>query len=157
MVDMTKVEVAEHYGVDPRTVNNWIAAGLPIKVKSGKGGSGHIFDSREVSKWKEARAIDLAVGNTDLMSTDEARRKKLSAEAALMELELAKKQGLVIDLEEVERELSNKFASLRAAVRRIPDRTVMSIVGLKDETAIKQILLEEIDQVLNMLADGDDE
>ena len=77
---------------------------------------------KDVVTWLESRAVNQAVGNTDLMTADEAKRRKLSAEAGLQEIILAKRKGDVIELSDVEKKLSNSFAILRSSMLKIPDR-----------------------------------
>jgi len=156
-MEVTTKDLAQFFGVNVRTIQKWMADGCPIKKPGQKGGQTHIFETEDVIAWRIRERINAEIGNVDLMSTEEAKRKKLAAEAGLAELELAKKQGIVVELTEVERDLSNKFANFRAVVRRVPERVVMQLLGLTDETKIKEIILEELDLALETLSDDSGE
>jgi phage terminase Nu1 subunit (DNA packaging protein) len=146
-------ELGALLGVHRGTIQGWIQAGLPIqkKAKPGEKG-GHQFVMKDVVAWLESRAVHNAVGNTDLMTADEAKRRKLSAEAGLQEIILAKRKGQIIELDDVEKKLSNSFAMLRSSMLKIPDRTSMQLVGETDEEVIKQVLKQEISEALDVLA-----
>ena len=58
-------------------------------------------------------------------------------------------------ISQVERNLANLFAEVRANFRNIPDRVVSALIGSTDEREVKAVLLREIDLVLHALADSD--
>ena len=60
-VVMTTNEVCEYFGVSPRTVQNWVIAGLPVKEQGGAGKS-RMFYSAEVLYWKLRRDIKERIG-----------------------------------------------------------------------------------------------
>lgn len=153
---VTTEELAELYDVKPPQIHAWIKEGCPIKVRGAAGRGAHQFDTKAVATWREKRAVRIATKSSDdvQVSKEEAQRRKVSAEAGLAELELAKKKGLVVDLDELERDLSGRFAEIRASLRKIPERVVLRLVGVTDEAVIKDIVLGEIDSVLQGLADG---
>lgn len=151
-MEVTIHEAAQIHDCTVQTIRDWMRAGMPVKQRAEKGGQKHILCTVQINQWLMERELKKRFGNIDLMTADEAKRKKLTAEAALAELDLAKKTGQVVDLDVIERQLANKFANLRSIIRRIPDRVVMRLVGLKDETEIKEILLSEIDAALVILS-----
>jgi len=151
-MDVSIVEAARIHDCTEKTIRDWMRAGMPVKKKAQRGGEKHIFCTVQINQWLMERELNKRFGNIDLMTADEAKRKKLTAEAALTELDLAKKTGQVVDLDVIERQLANKFANLRSIIRRIPDRVVMRLVGLSDEAVIKDILLSEIDAALLILS-----
>jgi phage terminase Nu1 subunit (DNA packaging protein) len=153
---VNSTELGALLGVHRGTISDWLKAGLPIHKKARPGEKGgHQFIMKDVVTWLESRAVNQAVGNTDLMTADEAKRRKLSAEAGLQEIILAKRKGDVIELSDVEKKLSNSFAILRSSMLKIPDRTSMQLVGETDEEVIKQVLKQEITEALEGLANWD--
>lgn len=150
---LSSIELAKHYKVQRSTIYTWIKEGCPIAEQGAQGKSAHMFDSLDVAKWREKRAVQNIIGNAEVLSKEEAQRRKLQAEASLTELELARKRGEVADLTEMQAELSHKFAEVRSAMRKIPERTVLRVVGETDEAKIKAILLQEIDSALQAIAD----
>jgi len=148
----TAVEIAKMNGVTNSTVYNWIKQGCPVAKRGAVGKGGHMLDSREVIEWRLQQERDKQTDFGENMSKEEAQRRKLQAQAELAEIEVAKEKGQVVELEELESELADKFAHLRSRLRRIPERCVMRVIGETDERAIKDILLEEIDDVLEVLS-----
>lgn len=86
-------------------------------------------------------------------NAEKARLTK--AQADLAEVNLAKAQGKVIEVEQVEINLANVFAEVRANMRNIPARVSSHLVGESDERVIRKRLLEEVDLVLEAIADTD--
>lgn len=160
---MTKIvdshELTLIFGIHKNTIANWIKEGCPVYQKSRGRGGRHQFNIQEVVAWREQRAVIAATGNTTQIDMEEAKRRKVAAEAGIVELELARKKGQVADLEEVERKLSNKFAQLSSRLRKVPERVVMQVLGETDEVKVKKMILREIDECLTLLAeeDADDE
>nr|DAN07190.1 MAG TPA: DNA packaging protein [Caudoviricetes sp.] len=93
----------------------------------------------------EAVAYDYAV--------EKARLTK--AQADLAEIEVARARQDVVGLAQIGRNLTNLFTIVRTNVRNVPGRIVSSLAGLTDERRIKALLLAEIDQALDALADTD--
>jgi phage terminase Nu1 subunit (DNA packaging protein) len=141
-------QLAEILGVTTSRIGHFVRDGAPVKVRGGRGVA-HIFDSREFFKWRDKVVSD----DVERLTMEEARLKKLTAEAGISELELAKKKNQVADLDEIEEDLKNRFAVLRTSIRSVPERVVMQLIGLKDEAKIKKIILKEIDDTLERLSD----
>lgn len=83
---------------------------------------------------------------------EKARLTKAQADKA--EIESAQMSGDVVNLEQVERSLSNLFAEIRTSIRNIPDRVVSSLIGMTNEREFKNILTQEIDLALNALSES---
>lgn len=148
------IELSAMLGVHKNTVFEWIKAGMPVAVKAGRGEKGgHQFLMSDVLDWHKGRAVIQATGSNDAMSAEEAKRRKLMAEAGLQEIELAKKQSLVVELADIERDLSNRFAQMRSNLLKIPERTAIRLIGETEETRIKQIIREELIQAMETISD----
>ena len=149
-------ELCTFLGAHKNTVLQWVGQGCPVAVKARRGDrGGHQFVPRDVVNWLKDKAVTDAIGSEDptLISVEEARRRKMLAEAGLQEIELAKQKGLVVDLGDIQRDLSNKLAEVRSNILKIPERTALRLVGETEETRIKQIIREELTQALNGIAD----
>lgn len=85
--------------------------------------------------------------------TEKARLTKLQADTA--ELILAKEQGQVTTVEQVEQMVTKAFAEIRAGMRNLPGRSVSLLIGETDERRFKQVLMREIDSILETLANTD--
>jgi phage terminase Nu1 subunit (DNA packaging protein) len=73
------------------------------------------------------RAVADATGDVQA-DEGELKRRKLAAETAKAELELAKARDQVAPLDQVERMVSKAFAQVRAGMRNIPGRTVTMLI-----------------------------
>lgn len=148
-----KMELCEVFGVTMPTVNQWLSAGCPCISRGGRGVSAE-FNTADVSKWLREKARDEGAGTAQADET-ELKRRKLAAETAKAELELAKAKALVAPLDQVERVVSRAFSEVRAGMRNIPSRLVATLIGETDQRKFKRIMLEEIDQVLEALSNAD--
>jgi phage terminase Nu1 subunit (DNA packaging protein) len=81
------------------------------------------------------------------------KTRHVKAQADLAELALEKARGEVVPLKDIEINVGNLFAEVRANIRNLPERIVSALVGMTDERKIKEIMLEEIDLILTTLAD----
>lgn len=84
---------------------------------------------------------------------EKARLTKNQADIA--EVEAAKARGDVADIEVIARAWANICAESRIRFRNIPARVVSALVGETDERKIKDVLMAELDQVLEGMADFD--
>lgn len=55
----------------------------------------------------------------------------MAAEAALVELELAKEQGAVVSIDDVSKEVSANYSALRAKLLSLPSKTASLIFTSK--------------------------
>jgi len=99
-VEVSKAELANIYGVSLPTISQWVNKGCPWITK-GSPGKQWRFNTADVTTWREEHVAQQIQGDTSQLDIDEARRRKLAAEAAMMELDLAKRRGEVIEIEQV--------------------------------------------------------
>lgn len=135
------------------TIDNWIRQGMPY-IEKGSKGVDWLFDTTQVIAWRESK---LREENTSLerIEIDEAKRRKLVAEASLLELELKTKQRQVILLQEVEEGITHAYLTIKQRLRTIPERIISELINETDETAAREILLNEIDDALLELSQLD--
>lgn len=152
--NVTRLEIADLFGVSHTTVDAWIKRGMPVLQRGSRGKAWQI-NTAEVSAWLEQRAKESAAGGSDQADERELKRRKLAAETAKVELELAKVRGEVVPLAQLERALANTFAEVKTNIRSVPSRVATAIIGEQSETRIKAVILKEIDQALEALGDFD--
>lgn len=153
-VILNRTEAADHFGVAMTTLDDWVRRDCPVVQRGGRGRPWQ-FNTADLMKWREAdiRAESQGVRS---VSADELKRRKLEAETEMVELDLAKAKELVAPIEQIERALSKAFGEVRANLRNVvPGRAARRLVGETNQTKIKAVLLEEIDQALEALADDD--
>ncbi|WP_232017734.1 terminase small subunit [Cereibacter sphaeroides] len=150
---VTQADLAQLFGVSVPTVQNWVRNGCPFVERGGKS-KAWTFNTAEVAAWREQRVRDDASGVASA-SEAELRRRKLAAETGTAELDYARARAEVAPVEQFEKALVKVFAEVRAQLRVIPSRVSRMIVGSTDESHIKGVLIAEIDQALEALANAD--
>lgn len=148
----TRAGVADLWGVALTTVDTWVRNGCPV-VQRGSRGIEWQFNTADVARWREDERAKQAAGAAPQNDEELDRRRKV-ADTLTAELTLAKARGEVAGVDQVERMMARAFADVRAGMRNIPGRVVTLIVGETDERKIKQVLKDEIDQVLESLANA---
>lgn len=117
-------------------------------VQAGDKAKEWLFDVAEVLKWREQQAIEAATGNTKDAEYEEARRRKIAAEAGILEIELQQRRAEVIPRDEVAQALTQAYITIKQRLRTIPDRVVPQLIAETDERLCNELLLQEIDDAL---------
>ncbi|MFV1601992.1 MULTISPECIES: terminase small subunit [unclassified Phaeobacter] len=152
--NVNRTELAEINGVSMPTVDDWVSRGCPV-VQRGARGRAWIFNTAEVRSWRDDD-IRAQTSHTENASKDELLLRKLAAETEQAELDLAKAKEQVVPVEQYERALTKAFGEVRAGLRNVlPQRAARRLMGESDETKFKDVLREEVDHVLEALADRD--
>lgn len=86
------------------------------------------------------------------ISLDEARKRKLSAEAELQELELKKQKGILIPLELIEQQWSSIVHSCKQKLRSIPNKLAPILAVENNIEVCKNLLTKEIHLALDELS-----
>lgn len=153
-VILNRTDAADYFGIAMTTLDDWVRRDCPVVQRGGRGRAWQ-FNTADLMKWREAdiRAESQGVRSA---SADELKRRKLEAETEMVELDLAKAKEMVAPIEQIERALAKAFGEVRANLRNVvPGRASRRLVGETNQTKIKAVLLEEIDQALEALADDD--
>lgn len=109
---------------------------------------------------KETPAVKKAVATYSSVKTAESKQELHAAEirkevaiAGLRELELAEKNGSLVLVEDVAAAWADQCAMIKNGMMAIPDRLAPRLQKLKSARQIRNLLMEEISQVLNNLAE----
>jgi phage terminase Nu1 subunit (DNA packaging protein) len=151
--EVNREELADVFGVSLNTISAWTRRGCPYEQK-GRQGKPWRFNTRDVSEWLREQVRLEAAGSAP---ADEAelRRRKLAAETARAELDLATARQQVAPIEEFERARAMENAAVRANVMNVPGRVVSQLIGETDEARFKDVLRAELIQALEAAADTD--
>lgn len=147
----TKAELAESLNVSLTTVTNWVRNGCPF-VTRGTKGKAWVFDLADVVTWRQERAVEQALGDTSTLSIDEARRRKVSAEAAMMELDLSKRRGEVVEIADVAEMVGEDYANVRAKLLSLPAKLAPVLATESDIAACQGLLEAGISEALDELS-----
>ncbi|WP_459902153.1 hypothetical protein [Desulfobaculum senezii] len=153
VVDMQGLALA--LGLSLPTVRARVREGMPC-VQEGGRGKAWKFDLAECVAWHTERAVSKAVGDVeDGISKGELERLLLVEELKIKRVSAARELGEVAPIEEMERVIASAFVEVRQAMLALPDRLALRVMAATDETAVKEILREEIDLALSSLAETD--
>lgn len=96
------------------------------------------------------RAAEPAV--TPGFSNSRERREWAESEKAVDELK--KSRGELVRTEDVRAAVANAAATLRGQLEALPDQLAPQLANMSDETAVRNLLVAEIERVLNDMAHG---
>ncbi|MBY6056772.1 terminase small subunit [Leisingera daeponensis] len=152
--EVNRAELAEFNGVSLPTIDEWVRRGCPVVQRGGRGRA-WIFNTAEVRSWRDDD-IRAQSSQTTNANKDQLQLRKLAAETEQAELDLAKAKDEVVPVEQYERALTKAFGEVRASLRNVlPQRAARRLMGETDETTFKDVMREEVDHVLEALADRD--
>lgn len=137
-------------GIDRRTLAKKLSDVPADEItKSGK---------RDYKKWKLANVINHLFCHTDDdydgISFEEAKRRKIAAEAELAEIQLFKEKGEAISIEVANQLWEKAVTSCRAKLLSIPTEVSPFLATESDEASIQLYIEKSIHEALNELADG---
>jgi len=147
---LTAKQLAEHYGVEERTVTNWVNSKPPCPSR--KEGNRRFFDSVQVAAWREAKIRHEAAGEE--LDFEKARARKMSADAELAELELARVRGEQVPIDSFRETVSDIATRIRAQLLAAPGRYSARVVGMTTLPEAQRALDAVVRDVLNELKEG---
>ncbi len=121
---------------------------FPILNKR-KGRTGSDYETSEVILWIEKKSISNLIGNQDAIDIEEAKRRKMAAEAGLAELELQKEQGKVIYIEKIADEFGEQLTNFRAKMLSLPSKIAAQVFTAENVQEIRSIIEDSIHEALN--------
>lgn len=110
---VTRQELAQLLGVNPRTVAKLLEEGMPV-ARRGRGGRPSLYDPAKCLEWKDARDQVAGLTPANLVAQERARRER--AQAMLAEQMLAMRAGKLVDIDEVTRRWAAEIAGARAVI-----------------------------------------
>ena len=85
------------------------------------------------------------------LSLEEAKQRKVAAEAKLAELDLAKREGELVEVEEVRPVIERMLSMLKQRLEQLPDQAAIQIAGCKSTGDVKEKLTTICHQFLSEL------
>lgn len=153
---VTQSEGARRLGMTPQAIGVWASrAGAPVE---GVGAKRRLIWP-DFPKWRDAELArqirEEAKAAAKPGDFDEARTRKMAAEAELAEHELAKQRGDLITLADAEKEAELVFDRLRARLVAIPTKEAHRVVGLKKLPEATRVLRDIVDRILAEMSSTD--
>lgn len=152
-------QLAEMYGVDRRTVTNWLQEEPPCPSKVGKRGVTRTYDTADVAKWHAERAARKALANRPVVASDLAldEARKAKADADIAEMKRDQLRGKLTDNEVTLQVVDRAFHQVRSRVVSVRGRWAPRIVGLTSVAEATKVLDEMATDILAALNEGADE
>ncbi|EYD71798.1 MerR family transcriptional regulator [Limimaricola hongkongensis] len=138
-------------GVTTDTIRAWERKGCPVERKGRKGVAAK-YRPADVIRWREEQAALAASGNLAAMDMKEAQRRKVAAEAATAELNLAKAKGEVVAIDLVGREVGAALAACRARLMSIGASVAPKVDLAPDTAAVKEMIDDAIYEALDEIS-----
>lgn len=161
---ITAKQLCDWYGIDRRTLTNWINSDPPCPSAKNRKGE-RVFESGDVAVWKEERAQRQAREAWDKSQKNEpesmadAELRKAIADAEIAELKVMRLRGDVVTLETYRKELRRVLTRVRSRFTAIPGEYAPRILEPMDMARASAVLKDLVATVLMELqrAGADDE
>lgn len=155
---VNKSELAEILGLSLPGVDAMIREGMPINSRGSAGrGAGFEIDVAKVIKWQIEQATKELSEAFEAVNLDEARRRKVAAEAAMAELDLALKRGDAVSLAVVAKRWEGMVTAFKYRCLAIPAKLAPALVAETDLVIARGMLEREIHEALDELTDYEPE
>lgn len=147
-VSLNKADLSMLLGVSEQTVMNWVKRYQLPFIKRGGKGKEWLFNKDDVLIWYHNFKKQ---GSND-ETYEEARKRKVAAEASLAELNLAKEKGKLVEVDKVVKVVEDEYSTIRSKLLLIPTKVAPLVLQTTVLEEAQGILENEINQVLAELS-----
>lgn len=148
---VSQIELAEILGVTPKSVRAWERQGMPVQEK-GRRGVASKYSVAACIAWRLERVEAQARARPDPTEIDEARARKVAAEAALAEIELAKARGEVVRLDDMSRAVGEALATTRARLLQVGAKCAPQADLQPDEATLRALLDDALHEAIEPIS-----
>jgi terminase small subunit / prophage DNA-packing protein len=153
---LNRERLSDFLGCSLRTIDEYKRQGMPGDAPK-KPGDQWRFDSGAVVNWLRERERTDALGEVARVDEAEAKRRKLAAEAALAEHELALKQGAAVAIADFEAAWAAMIGASRARLRGIGAKVGRTVAISLDPAECAALIDSAIDEALQELSEREPE
>ena len=146
--EINKTEVADLFGVSIQSVDQWVRKGLGCR----KAGHEVIFNSAAVTAFLEKQAEARAIASNKPADADEARSRKLAAEAEIAEMQRDRMRGELVDISSVETVVAEEYGAVRSKLLALPGKLAPMVAIEADEITCRDLIERGITEALDELA-----
>src|SRR5574337_615149 len=154
---LTKAQLTERFGETAKQIERYVHEGLPCTGTGAK----RRFPWPEAARWRDDRlrrqereATERKLKPPEAEDAKQAGRRRAVAEAKLVEIELAEKEGSVVSVANLEQVVGEMGDRLRAALINLPSTHGLELERLGLEAKDAERALEEIAQSLTRTLRG---
>lgn len=144
-------DAAERLGLTTRQVKNLADLGMPTVSAGGK----LTYPFPECLKWYVEYKVTSAVNACTPGDFEEAKTRKMAAEAELAEMELAQQRGDLVAVVDVGARVAGVLERVRARLVVIPGKLAPRLVGVETAMEARGVLEVAVGEVLAELAAGE--
>ena len=151
-MDLTQQQLADAFGLSTRQIRNWEKGGVPHRAE----GNRKLYPLKEVIAWYREREVAAALEGVDTSAMDEAKLRKLLAEAESKELDLAVKRGELVPLDEVGDLVRESLEAVDSVLRHAPSRFAPALAKAAaiQLRAARTILRDVVESVRGAIREG---
>lgn len=144
--EVSAKEAARRLGMTDVSIGEWgQKVGAPIRLVNG----------RRVYKWPEFPIWvrqQLKANREKPASFDDARNRKMAAEAELAEIELAKARAELLTIGDLETIVARDYTAVRTRLQALTGRLAPVVVGTKDIAAATALIEPVVREVMEELS-----
>lgn len=142
-------EAGRRLGLTAQSLGQWRKRpGAPAGLKAGK----PVYLWPDFPRWREAELVRQAKLEAAPVDFEEARARKMAAEASLAELELARERGQLIPIELHGSRLARILERIRSRLVALPGSLAPRLVGLDAASEAQGIISGSVAAVLKELS-----
>lgn len=146
---IVKQELCNALDLSIKTIDNYIGQGMPVAIRGSKGRP-HQFDLEQCKVWIAANVRGQG-GTENDENLNEAKLRKLQAEASLAEIELQRERAELVEIEEVAKQVASEYSTVRAKLLALPTKVSGIIYSLQSQREVTEVLDNAIREILQEL------
>ena len=153
-MEVTKKELHILFGISPKTLDNYIAQGMP-----GRRGAGRSikYDVKDALEWFVNEQCRQAVKGVKPLTAGTFDREASEAELSYWKAEkekfrALKEQSTLVLVDDAQREINTRLTQVRNALDAIPFSWSPFLVALTDIEEVQKRLSEQLDSLYNTLS-----
>jgi len=144
----------EILGVSRDTVVRYVKAGMPC-IQAGGRGKEWLFDPKLIRGWKEQQAMGSGTSTVGADTYEDARARKMAAEASRKEIELAQIKGSLVEIALVHDTWASILTNVKKQLLGVPSQVSPILTNIDTPREIEHLLRERIEQVLTELSEAE--
>lgn len=145
-------KLAELLGCSLRTIDEYRRQGMPGDAPK-RPGDQWKFDTASSVEWLRQRERESALGEVAKIDEHEAKRRKLAAEAAMAELELAKAEGMAVGIQDFGNAWSGMIGAARAKLLGLGAKIGPTVAITEDAAECNALIDASIGEALQELSE----
>lgn len=147
---VNKTELAEIVGYSADTITAWQSHPTFPIVSKGRGRQGNVYDTADVIQWLVTRETTKMTGSDpDQIYNYNAEKGRLAKnQADHEELRVLEKQGVLVQVDQVERDLTARVLAARAKILAIPQRVAPVAVHSQSIREVEKACRKECEAAL---------